>query len=136
MDQDAAPKAEEKFGTEGWMTTKAWCAKKVQLPLWEGDFVTFLGNRANHDDAKQVKEQLNSFGANPTPRLFKEFMNTLRDFAYVNSERVWMIVDEATKYDGRFAIPWPSEQDKDVFHFVLTGSKFIASFVGQRSLGK
>lgn len=50
--------------------------------------------------------------------------------------RVWVIADEATNFDTRFGVPWPEEREDDDFHFILTGSMGIATFVHKRHLEK
>jgi hypothetical protein len=104
------------------------------LTIWRGQLETFLDKQTDHDTVKEVKEKLDEFAKNANSINFKGFRKVLSKFVKKESVRVWLIVDETAKYHDMFDIPWPTGQGRDLFHFVLTGSKGISSFVGKRSL--
>jgi hypothetical protein len=134
LDLDISPPAEI-----GAAVTAEWLHEESEnavenLNVWGKQFTAFLQNKG--EEATDVQTKLEAFSNSPTPMAFKLFIKTLTTFTKDNGGRVWMMADEAAKYDTRFRIPWPQEQKADVFHFVFTGSKGIASFVTNRSLHK
>jgi hypothetical protein len=117
------------------------------LAIWQEPFAAYLHEATGlgawlkswfvaPDLASKVARALAVFASEATPIRFAEFMNALFSFAKVSKVRVWMIVDEAPKYDSRFAILWPQEQAVDVFRFVLTGSVGIANFTTKQGLSQ
>jgi hypothetical protein len=80
-----------------------------------------------------VKNSLKAFYDDNLPRSFGKFLKALMEFSISSGLRVWIIVDEVVLFDD-FPIQLPSEQDLGSFHWVITGSAGIGSWVSQRHL--
>jgi hypothetical protein len=80
-----------------------------------------------------VKNSLEAFYDDALPRSFGKFLKALMEFSISSGLRVWIIVDEVVLFDD-FPIQLPSEQDLGSFHWVITVSAGIGSWVLQRHL--
>ena len=104
------------------------------LRHWQPELVTFLGQK---EGAPAVVKALVEFAKTGLPDDFELFHDALYDFIHTSKSRVWLIVDEAASEElEKFRAYFPEEQERDVFHCVLTGSVGIASFVDKRHLEK
>jgi hypothetical protein len=79
---------------------------------------------------------LRLFKTAPTTENFVSFINQLTEFA-VNGNRVQVIVDEVVEFSkAKFPIILPEDQIKSPFHWVVTGSAGIGTWVNDQHLGK
>lgn len=91
------------------------------VQYWKKDF----------DNIAEVKKQLQKFLSERTQSSFADsFLTALEEFAKNN--RVWIIVDEVTSFED--IMPLPEEQEKSPFHWVITGSVGLSSFVAKQHL--
>ena len=82
-----------------------------------------------------MKGNLDAFGTSGDIAEFSKFHRRLKKIVEEGKIRVWFLVDEAAdKAYDEFQYMFPEEQESDIFHFILTGSLGISSFVGQRHL--
>eukprot|EP00978_Attheya_sp_CCMP212_P024948 scaffold79290_cov41-Attheya_sp.AAC.4 len=149
LDPKVAPVAEDKVTAE-WLTEKAR-QLDTNLAEWKGPFVAFLRKYEATGlgawtkswfvaqdpvavEASKAARALDVFATEGAPTHFMEFQIALFNFVKASKMRVWMIVDKAIKYDSRFKIPWPQEQETDFFHFIMTGSIGIHDFVSMHGL--
>jgi hypothetical protein len=98
----------------------------------------FCGNLWREDFAKidaRVKDTLDQFYRDAHPDSFGAFLFALWERTLSSGSRIWIIVDEVAMFE-KFPIRLPEEQDLGPFHWIVTGSAGIGSWVAKRHLEK
>ena len=83
----------------------------------------------------EITTSLDAFYIDTLPKSFGIFLSTLRRYIRNKKTNIWIIIDEVVLFEN-FPIDLPREQDIGPFHWIITGSAGIGSWVGKQHLGK
>jgi hypothetical protein len=84
----------------------------------------------------ECMEALGTFLRTRAPEDFGLFTDDLYNYANGN-HRIWLIVDDVVEFsDKLFPLDLPEEQTQSPFHWIVTGSAGIGSWVAKRHLDK
>ncbi len=93
--------------------------------FWKNDFLSITEN--------EVKDKLDTFLDDRAPKSFGAFVVSLKAFTRSTGTRVWVIIDDVVLFEN-FNITLPDEQAFGSFHWIMTGSAGLGSWVGNRHL--